>query len=112
MTTTSGAPKDGARLLGTHVAAKTKHHHLDRRAGQIVDADIGADDELLSTAAVAKWLSVSTQWLEIGRCKNYGPEFKRIGPRFVRYQRSDVLKWLKARTYASTAEYSRRRTAA
>lgn len=78
------------------VAPKTnappRHHHLDRRADKIAAADVGADDELLDTRAVADWLSVSVQWLEIGRSKNYGPEFKRVGPRVIRYQRGDVRK--------------------
>lgn len=108
----TGAPKDGDRLLGTHVAAKPSSaptkHHLDRRADKIVAADVGADDELLTTRQVADWLSVSTQWIEIGRSRHYGPEFTRVGPRVIRYRRGDVLKWLRERTHASTAEYSTR----
>jgi hypothetical protein len=88
------------------VASPTKHH-IDRRADKIVGADIGADDELLSTRAVADWLGVSTQWVEIGRTKNYGPPFRKISARCIRYHRGDVLKWLKARSYASTAEYAK-----
>ena len=75
-------------------------HHLDRHANLIVAADIGADDELLSTEAVARWLGVSTQFLEIGRHKGYGPKFKKISTRCVRYSRGDVLKWLRSRTHA------------
>ena len=45
------------------------------------------------------------QFLEIGRVKGYGPKFKKISPRCVRYRRGDVLDWLKSRTHASTAEY-------
>lgn len=99
------------------VAPKTstpaRHHHLDRRADKIAAADAGkADDDLLDTRAVADWLSVSVQWLEIGRSKNYGPEFTRVGPRVIRYRRADVLTWLKARTHASTAEYASAKIAA
>ena len=107
---TTPAPKDGA-----HVAAKTsnmKHHHLDRRADKIAAADVGADDELLTTRQLANWLGVSTQFLEIGRSKKYGPPFVRIGPRYIVYRRGDVFTWLKERTHASTAEYSRKETAA
>jgi predicted DNA-binding transcriptional regulator AlpA len=91
----------------------SRKHHLDRRADSIVATNTGAEDELLSTSEVAEWLAVSTQWLEIGRCKKYGPEFTRISPRIVRYRRSDVLKWLRERVHASTAEYGlvRRATA-
>ena len=91
---------------------RTGRHHIDRRAAKLADEDAGADDELLTTREVADWLGVSTQWVEIGRSKNYGPEFVRIGPRVISYRRGDVLKWLKARTHASTAEYSRKETAA
>jgi predicted DNA-binding transcriptional regulator AlpA len=83
-------------------------HHLDRRASAIVAADVGADDELLTTRQTADWLGVSTQWLEIGRGKNYGPKFTRVSSRVIRYRRGDVLKWLKTRTHSNTAEYVRR----
>jgi predicted DNA-binding transcriptional regulator AlpA len=92
-------------------SAPTKHH-IDRRADKIAAADVGADDELLSTREVADWLSVSTQWLEIGRSKSYGPKFTRMSARSIRYLRGDVLKWLRERTHASTAEYANRSTAA
>ena len=87
-------------------SAAPKKHHLDRRADSIVAADVGADDELLNTRQTADWLGVSTQWLEIGRGKNYGPKFTRMGPRTIRYRRGDVLSWLKTRTHACTTEYS------
>jgi predicted DNA-binding transcriptional regulator AlpA len=85
----------------------SRKFHLDKRANQIVDASTGVDDELLDTEAVADWLGCSTQWLEIGRVRGYGPSFKRISPRMVRYRRADVLAWLKLRTHASTSEYGR-----
>jgi hypothetical protein len=89
-----------------------KNHHLDRRADKIAAADVGADDELLTTREIADWFGVSIQWLEIGRSKNYGPPFKRLAPHTVRYQRGDARKWLRERTHKSTAEYSRSETAA
>jgi predicted DNA-binding transcriptional regulator AlpA len=84
-----------------------KHHHLDRRADGIVAVNVGAEDELLSTRQTADWLGVSTQWLEIGRGKNYGPKFMRVSSRVIRYRRGDVIKWLNTRSHASTAEYCR-----
>jgi hypothetical protein len=86
-------------------------HHIDRRALQIVaDSAAGsADDDLLSTAAVADWLGVSTQFLEIGRSKSYGPPYKRLSARRIMYRRGDVLAWLKKRTHGGTAEYAQRR---
>ena len=50
-------------------------------------------------------VGVSTQWLEIGRSKGYGPEFVRLGPKLIRYTRGNVRKYLKARSHASTSEY-------
>jgi predicted DNA-binding transcriptional regulator AlpA len=90
----------------SHVQHSPKSHHIDRRADQIVAGAVGAGDDLLDTRQVADWLGVSIQWVEIGRSKNYGPPFKRLTARTVRYLRADVLKWLKARTHASTAEYA------
>jgi predicted DNA-binding transcriptional regulator AlpA len=81
-------------------------HHIDRRAHSIAAADNGDNDELLTTDQVAAWLGLSTQWLEIGRSKHWGPKYKRITPRMVRYMRSDVRKWLESRTHGSTAEYN------
>ena len=84
-------------------------HHLDRRADQLAELGTrGSPDDLLTTPAVAEWLGVSTQWLEIGRSKGYGPRFVRLSTRRVRYRRSDVLDWLGTRTCASTAEYAAR----
>jgi predicted DNA-binding transcriptional regulator AlpA len=82
-------------------------HHLDRRAENLIAACDGPDDELLNTRAVASWLGVSPQWLEIGRSSGqYGPPFQRLAPQIVRYRRSAVKAWLKRRQYASTAEYT------
>ena len=86
----------------------SKKHHIDKRAHVIVGADIGADDELLSTQAVANWLGVSTQFLEIGRHKGHGPKFTKISPRCVRYMRGDVLKWLRARVQSRTDAAARK----
>lgn len=80
-------------------------HHLDRRAATLAELGAGAPDDLLPTKAVAEWLGVSIQFLEIGRHKGYGPKFVRIGPARIRYRRSDVLAWLEERTFASTSQY-------
>ena len=70
----------------------------------IAEAAQGAPDDLLSTRAVAEWLGVSIQFLEIGRHRGYGPKFVRIGPARIRYRRADVLAWLEERTFASTSQ--------
>jgi predicted DNA-binding transcriptional regulator AlpA len=75
-------------------------HHLDRRAGQLLTTikTTKADRLLmLSTHQVAELLGVSEQWLEVGRVKNYGPPFERLGPRLIRYPRAGLVKWLKQR---------------
>ena len=85
------------------------YHHIDRRAGALAAASAGAPDDLFATRELADWLGVSTQWVEIGRHRGYGPRFQRIGPRMIRYRREDVLAWLRERTHKSTAEYANMR---
>ena len=56
---------------------RERGHHLDRRADQLAEqyADLNAD-ELLTTAAIADWLRVSRQFLEIARVQRpTGPSF-------------------------------------
>jgi predicted DNA-binding transcriptional regulator AlpA len=84
---------------------RLRKHHLDRRASTLAEIGAGAPDDLLPTKAVADWLGVSSQFLEIGRHKGYGPKFVRIGPARIRYRRADVLAWLEERTFASTSQY-------
>jgi predicted DNA-binding transcriptional regulator AlpA len=86
-------------------------HHLDRRADHLAreGAAAGDTDDLLDTKALAAWLGVSTQFLEIGRHRGYGPRFVRLSTRRTRYRRGDVIDWLRERTHAATAEYQRDR---
>ncbi|MGJ4997830.1 hypothetical protein ACQR0Z_25635 [Bradyrhizobium sp. HKCCYLS3077] len=77
---------------------------LDRRAQQVAQVAIGADpDLLLDTKRMAEWLGVSTQWLEIGRSKGFGPPFRKLSPKLVRYQVGEVKAWLETRSHRSTA---------
>ena len=95
------SPTQGFVFMRRKAAMKReakKRHHLDRRAAKIIDV-AGADDELLKTPQVAEWLGVSVQWVELSRVNNYGPPFKRLGPKAIRYLRSDVRKWLESRTH-------------
>jgi predicted DNA-binding transcriptional regulator AlpA len=89
----------------------TTKHHIDKRARQLADAIVGEPDQLMTTRELALFLGVSMQFLDIGRSKGYGPKFQAISPRCVRYRRSDVLKWLNARTYSCSADYTKRRSA-
>lgn len=57
--------------------------------------------EYLTTQQAAKYLQVSTQWLEIGRVKGYGPKFIKFG-RMVRYRRETIDDYLKAREVENT----------
>jgi hypothetical protein len=89
-------------------APAPKNLHIDKRADQVIAAGSGGEDEMLSTIQVAAWLGLSTQWLEIGRHRGYGPPFVKYGARRVMYRRGAVLAWLRQRTFASTAEYGRK----
>ncbi len=60
--------------------------------------------EYVCTKGLAKILGVSEEWLEIGRCKGYGPPFVRLTKRLVRYRLEDIEAWMKERTYRSTSE--------
>jgi hypothetical protein len=82
-----------------------KKHHIDKRAAHIASG-AGDDDDLLSTIEMAAWFGVSTQWLEIGRHKGYGPPFERLGPKIIRYRRGKARAYLDSRTYSRTSEYT------
>jgi hypothetical protein len=74
------------------------NHHLDKRAADLIEEGRGDPDDLLTTPATADWLQVSTEWLEVGRSKGYGPPYVRLSPTRVRYRRGDVRGWLVDRT--------------
>jgi hypothetical protein len=92
---------------------KPQHAHstgrlqIDKRAGKLA-AEVGSDDDLLNTTALAEWLGVSTQWVEIGRSKNFGPPFQLLGS-LIRKRRGAVKAWLREREHRCTAEYMKPR---
>ena len=99
------------KATAAHPAVRVRHRPkfllLDRRALHIAGLAIGADpDKLLDTKQLAEWLGVSVQWLEIGRCNRYGPPYKRLGQKAIRYRVGDVLRWLEERSHKSTADYA------
>jgi hypothetical protein len=86
-----------------------KRLHLDRRAATIVAAAPRKNDDLLTTKELAEWWGVSEPWLANGRLAGYGPPFKKMADRVVRYHVGDALKWLDKRTYTRTSQYMVRR---
>jgi predicted DNA-binding transcriptional regulator AlpA len=80
-------------------------HHIDKRADAILTATTGTDDDLLTTPETAAWLGCSTQWLEIGRNKGFGPPYQRLAARMIRYRRGAVREWLEERSHHRTSEY-------
>jgi predicted DNA-binding transcriptional regulator AlpA len=82
-------------------APKPRRFHLDKRAHSLAEQGPGGGDDLLDSKQLADWIGTSTQWLELGRKKNYGPRFLRLGPRAIRYRRDDVWRWLNERASAS-----------
>lgn len=61
------------------------------------------DDELLPTSPAARVLNVSESWLTKSRLRGDGPRYVKIG-RVVRYPRSFLHEYLRARTRNSTRE--------
>ena len=90
------------------MSSKPTHHHLDKRAADLIAAGAGNPDDLLTTKELAAWFRMSVQWVETGRSRSrrggYGPPFVKLG-RMVRYKRSRALEYLAERECASTAEY-------
>lgn len=84
--------------------------HLDKRVELLLNADPApdSDDQLLTTREVAAYLGMSEQWVTLGRSRNYGPKFVRVGNRRLRYKKSAVRAWLESRTYSNTSEYPAR----
>jgi predicted DNA-binding transcriptional regulator AlpA len=97
----SGASRGADRALSTR---PPEHHHLDRKAFDlaVAGAAAGPPDELINTTTLAEWLGVSTQWVEIGRSKDWGPPHLKLGPSRIRYLRSSVIAWLREREHEST----------
>lgn len=56
--------------------------------------------EWLSPAQTGELLGVGVETLRRWRRRNIGPPARRVGPRFVRYDRAAVLTWLATRETA------------
>src|SRR5437867_94061 len=79
---------------------------IDRRARRLAEVTFHPD-QMLTTQQLAAWLEVSVQFVEIARTKGagFGPPYKRLSDKVVRYRCGDVIEWLKSRTFACTSEY-------
>ena len=66
---------------------------------------INSDDELLDTRRLAAWLGAAIITVTAWRARGAGPPYLRlgVGGRLIRYRRSDVEAWLRARTVGATA---------
>ena len=75
---------------------------LDKRAEDLVQKGEATKRDHFDTNGIAKWLGVSVSFVEKGRSQGYGPRFEKLGQRCIRYYKSDVLAWLRERSYKST----------
>lgn len=61
------------------------------------------NDQLLTTAEAAKWLSVTVSYLEKMRVIGGGPEFVKLG-RSVRYEPAALATWVDSARRRSTSD--------
>jgi predicted DNA-binding transcriptional regulator AlpA len=64
-------------------------------------------DQLLNEVEAADFLGYTIRALQNWRVRGGGPRFVKVSARSVRYQRRDLLDWIKAHTVSSTAEAPR-----
>jgi len=50
--------------------------------------------QFYDTKTLAQCLDVTTAWLQLNRRSQNPIPFKKVGRRFIRYERAEVLKWL------------------
>jgi hypothetical protein len=62
-----------------------------------------AEVELLTPKEAAALLKISESFLAKARMRGDGPRYRKLS-RSVRYEKTDVVLWLKTRTKTSTAE--------
>lgn len=61
-------------------------------------------DQLLTEKQAAELICYTPRALQNWRVRGGGPAYVKVSARSVRYQRSDVLDWIKARKRQNTAE--------
>jgi predicted DNA-binding transcriptional regulator AlpA len=60
---------------------------------------------ILTSRETAAIIGVSEQTLRAWRLKGFGPVYRRVGSRTIRYLRRDVDEYMQRRGYRSTSEY-------
>jgi hypothetical protein len=80
------------------------------QASPVLNQDTPRSDEIyLNTEDASHMLSLSPRTLERLRVSGGGPQFFKAGPgkrSRVLYAKSDLIKWLEARRFDNTSEYS------
>ena len=61
---------------------------------------------LLTEVQAAAFLGVSPRVLQKWRVSGRGPQFLRLSSRCIRYSQADLLCWIEARAFSTTAEYT------
>lgn len=79
------------------------HRPSDHAA--LVPAASASPDQLYDERQAARLLRVSRRTLQGWRLKGGGPLFVRLGPRCIRYRRTDLQDFMVERTARSTSEY-------
>ena len=65
--------------------------------------------KLLDNEQTAALLGIKPNTLEVWRLKGKGPRFVKLGNAKqapIRYEKAEVLRWLREQTFASTSAYS------
>jgi hypothetical protein len=75
----------------------------DTTRGRLLQPHYGTDLELLTPKEAASFLRVSESFLAKARMRGDGPRYRKLS-RSVRYDKADLLLWLKASARTSTAE--------
>ena len=60
------------------------------------------NSDLISPAELGEWLGKSTASLANWRYLGLGPKFVKLGPKAIRYRKSDVETWLEENTRTQT----------
>lgn len=61
---------------------------------QLAQAEIGAEDPLLTTEQLAQYLNVAMPTIYMWRSHRKGPPGRKMGGKFIRYRKSEVDAWI------------------